>query len=163
MYFHKEELMKRLLPLTLLVLMAAPSWASIESLGSVGIEASDKTGCHLSDGEKPIGNTIGLMVDAYGNHPKLENETILKIINIAIEAGCNIDETNPLGLSPLNSAILLNHPILVKLLLEHGANPRLKIFSPKKVINGKNSFDLYKLLKAKKDMSAIGNILVGYQ
>jgi hypothetical protein len=38
------------------------------------------------------------------------------------------------------SAILLNHPSLVQLLLSHGANPHLKIESSKTLIDGKDSF-----------------------
>jgi hypothetical protein len=102
------------------------SWASADSLRSVGMETSDKTGCRLSDGKSVVGSTIHLMVDAYRNHPKLKDETILEIITTAIKAGCDIHEASPSGLSPLNSAILLNHPVLVSLFLENGANPTLK-------------------------------------
>lgn len=147
----------------ILAVWMASSWASADSLRSVGIETSDKTGCALSDGKTVIGSTIHLMVDAYGNHPKLKDETILEIITTAIMAGCNLHETNPSGLSPLNSAILLNQPVLVRLFLESGANPNLRISGSKAFMNGKNSFDLYERLKTRKDMAEIGTLLARSQ
>jgi len=147
----------------LLALVTPLSWASPESLKSLGVEASDKTGCYLSDGNKILGSTINLMVDAYEHHPKLSNERIITIIKTAIDAGCNINEVNIIGLSPLNVAIFLNHPILVQLLLDNGADPKLKILSSKKLIDTKDSFELYEFLKERKDMSKIGEILMAYQ
>jgi hypothetical protein len=103
------------------------------------------------------------MVDAYGNHPKLKDETILEIITTAIKGGCDIHEASPSGLSPLNSAILLNQPVLVGLFLESGANPTLKITGSKAFLNGKDSFGLYTFLKTRKDMAEIGRLLARRQ
>jgi len=58
--------------------------------------------------------------------PSLGPETALKIIDVAIGAGCDIDEPDALGLSPLNAAILYNEPVLVRRFLEGGANPYAK-------------------------------------
>lgn len=155
--------MNKLILITFLTIAASQSLASPESLRSVGIEASGKDSCYLSDGKEVLGATINLMVDAYDDHPKLPNQTIVAVIQTAIDAGCNINEPNAAGLSPLNAAILLNHPALVELLLKHGAKPELKIESPKKFIHGKNSFELYELLKTKKEMSKIGQALATYK
>lgn len=155
--------MNKLWCAAVLAVWMTSSWASTDSLRSVGMEASDKTGCRLSDGKSVVGSTIHLMVDAYGNHPKLKDETILEIITTAIKAGCDIHAASPSGLSPLNSAILLNHPVLVSLFLENGANPSLKIAGSKAFLNGKDSFGLYKLLKTRKDMAEIGRLLARHQ
>ncbi|MFL1466748.1 hypothetical protein [Marinobacter sp. HN1S83] len=155
--------MNKFLVAAFLVLAVSNSWASSESLRSVGIEASGKDGCYLSDGKRVLGPTIGLMVDAYDHHPRLPNETIEAVIQTAIDAGCNLNEQNSAGLSPLNSAILLNHSKLVQLLLSNGANPNLEIESSKKFIDGKDSFALYEFLKARKEMSYIGEVLAGYR
>ncbi|WP_199930445.1 hypothetical protein [Sedimenticola thiotaurini] len=155
--------MKNILLAALLCMAVMHSWASPGSLRSVGLEASGKDGCYLSDGERLVGPTIGLMVDAYDHHPRLPNQVIVAVMQTAIDAGCNLNEPNAVGLSPLNAAILLNHPRLVRLLLRNGANPRLKIESPKEFIDGKDSFGLYEFLKTRKDMSRIGEELAGYR
>lgn len=156
--------MSKFLAAALFALLVSSSWASPESLRSVGIQASGKDGCNLSDEKGVLGPTIGLMVDAYDNHPRLPNETIEAVIQTAIYAGCNINEQNAAGLSPLNSAILLNHPTLVQLLLSNGANPDLKIEGSKKFIDGKDSFALYEFLNARQKMSPyIGEALARYR
>ncbi len=155
--------MKNMLLAALLGMTVMHSWASPGSLRAIGLEASGKDGCYLSDGKKVVGPTIGVMVDAYDQHPRLPNPIAVAIIQTAIDAGCNLHEPNAVGLSPLNVAILLNHPALVELLLSNGANPRLIIESPKKFIDGKDSFGLYELLKTKKDMSRVGEVLAGYR
>lgn len=163
MLYTEGQPVKNFLLTALLAVTTPLSWASTESLKSVGLEAKDKDGCYLSDGNKILGPTIGLMVDAYDHHPKLPNQTITAIIQTAIDAGCSLNEVNAFGLSPLNSAILLNHPVLVKLLLNSGANPKLKISSSRDYIDSKDSFQLYEFLKAKKDMTTIGETLENYR
>lgn len=155
--------MNHFLVLALFAVTVSNGWASTESLRSVGIEASGKDGCYLSDGKSILGPTIGLMVEAYDYHAKLSNETVELVMQAAIDAGCNIDEKNSAGVSPLNSAIILNHSKLVKLLLSNGSNPNLKIESAKKIIDGKDSFALYEFLKVRREMSCIGEILAEYK
>lgn len=155
--------MNKLVAAAFFLITASQSLASPDSLRSVGIETSGKDGCYLSDGKAVLGSTISLMVDAYDHHPKLPNQTIVAVIQKAIDAGCNINEPNAAGLSPLNSAILLNHSELVRLLLSNGANPRFKIISSKKFIDGKDSFELYEFLKTKKEMTEVGEVLAGYK
>ncbi|WP_413043848.1 hypothetical protein [Pseudomonas sp. YJ42] len=52
------------------------------------------------------------------------------------------------GLSPLNAAIHYNEPVLVRRFLDGGADPYAKITNPK-LLNGKSSFELLELLKAR--------------
>lgn len=155
--------MNKFIVIAFLAFTASQSLASPESLRSVGIETSGKDGCYLSNGKAILGTTIGLMVDAYDDHPKLSNETIVTVIQTAIDAGCDINEPNNAGLTPLNAAILLNHSVLVELLLKHGARPELKIESQKKFIHGKNSFELYEFLKTKREMPKVGQALARYK
>ncbi|WP_226865501.1 hypothetical protein, partial [Microbulbifer taiwanensis] len=63
--------MSKFLIVAILALNISHTWASVESLRSVGIETSGENGCYLSNGKSVLGPTIGMMVDAYENHPKL--------------------------------------------------------------------------------------------
>lgn len=116
-----------------------------------GLQLTDDTGCYVSDGEF-VTPTIVLMTGAY-NRPALDNGQVLGIINTAIAAGCRIDETDEMGMSPLNAAILYNEPELVALFLQNGADPYLKISSAKPSIDQLNSFEFLELLS--KSMPAI--------
>lgn len=116
-----------------------------------GLQLTDDTGCYVSDGDS-VTPTIVLMTGAY-NRPALDNGQVLGIINTAIAAGCRIDETDEMGMSPLNAAILYNEPELVALFLQNGADPYLKISSAKPSIDQLNSFEFLELLS--KSMPAI--------
>lgn len=155
--------MKKLIVVVFLIITTQQCWASPESLRSVSIDASGKDGCYLSDGKQVLGSTIGLMVEAYNHHPKLPNQTIESVIQTAIDAGCNLNEKNNSGLSSLNAAILINEPKMVELLLSNGADPKLKIESSKKWVDGKDSFELYEFLKSRKDMAEMGKVLAQYR
>ncbi|VXC48738.1 conserved exported hypothetical protein [Pseudomonas sp. 9Ag] len=130
------------------VLALAIGTASSTSLAAVGLRTTDATGCHLTDGRGFEAPTIVLMAGAF-REPSLGPETALKIIDVAIGAGCDIDEPDALGLSPSNAAILYNEPVLVRRFLEGGANPYAKIISQKKLLNGNNSFEFLELLEAR--------------
>lgn len=131
--------MKKILCGFLIGLVLPVSHASEGSLKSVGIQAADSSGCYLSDGKKVLGPTIALMVEAYDNHPKLPNSVIVQVIEVAIKSGCDVEEPNNTGLSPLNASILYNSPELAKLLINHGADPKKAIVSKRTAINGLNS------------------------
>lgn len=124
--------MNKLMIVVFFSIAGSQSFASPGSLRSVGLETVGKDGCYLSDGKTELGSTIGLMVEAYDHHLKLPNQSIIAVMQTAINEGCNINEPNAAGLSPLNAAIVLNHSELVNLLLKNGANPRIKIVSAKK-------------------------------
>lgn len=68
-------------------------------LASMGLRTTDATGCHLTDGRGFEAPTIVLMTGAY-REPFLQSDTALEIIEVAIAAGCDIDEPDALGLSP---------------------------------------------------------------
>lgn len=135
-------------PSIALVAILAAGSACAEPANPLGLHTTDASGCRLSDGRGFEAPTIVLMAGAYD---KLlpEAAVALKVINEAIEAGCDIDEPDELGFSPLNAAILYNEPVLVERFLRAGADPHRKIVSPRASINGLDSFEFLHLLETK--------------
>lgn len=130
----------------LATLAVGSAWA--EPTNPLGLRTIDARGCHLTDGRGFEAPTIVLMAGAYD---KLlpDAAVALKVIDVAIEAGCDIDEPDELGFSPLNAAILYNEPVLVERFLRAGADPRRKIVCPRASINGLDSFEFLHLLETK--------------
>ncbi|MDH2432554.1 hypothetical protein QCD60_08245 [Pokkaliibacter sp. MBI-7] len=135
-----------LIPL-LLALSAATAQADDIDLKSLGLTMVDKNGCRLSDGSVEI-STINLMTAAY-DEPGLSRESVVRVIKKAIDVGCDVNEPDQIGVSPLNAAILYNQPELVSLFLSHGANAKAKMVSPKASINGLDSCGFLNLLEGK--------------
>lgn len=127
-------------------LAVGTAWSA--PLASMRLRTTDATGCRLTDGRGFEAPTIVLMAGAY-REPSLKPDIALKIIDVAIAAGCDIDEPDALGLSPLNAAVLYNEQVLVKRFLDGGANPYVKIASQKQMLNGKNSFEFLELLETR--------------
>lgn len=109
-----------------------------------GLRATDETGCYLTDGSF-IGPTIVLAAGLY-HEPGFPKDRALKIIDVALSSGCNIEEPDETGSTPLVASIIYNEPELAEFLLEKGANPYLKISSRKKYLNGLNSFEITEFL-----------------
>ncbi|AEF21121.1 hypothetical protein [Pseudomonas fulva] len=125
-----------------------------------GLQPMDERGCVLGNAGMQA-PTLTLMAAAYGES-EARKDMALKQMKQALEAGCPVDEPDQMGLSALNGAILYDEPVLVKLLLEHGANPKRKIVSPKTTLNGLDSFAFLDLLDkrdGKRDRKAIRNLL----
>ncbi|WP_155952561.1 hypothetical protein [Pseudomonas sp. URMO17WK12:I4] len=125
-----------------------------------GLQPMDERGCVLGNAGMQA-PTLTLMAAAYGES-EARKDLALKQMKQALEAGCPVDEPDQMGLSALNGAILYDEPVLVKLLLEHGANPKRKIVSPKTTLNGLDSFAFLDLLDkrdGKRDRKAIRNLL----
>ena len=114
----------------------------------LGLRTTDANGCHLTDGRGFEAPTIVLMAGAYDKR-LLDAAVVLEVIDVAIKAGCDIDEPDELGFSPLNAAILYNEPVLVERFLNAGADPHRKIASPRASINGLDSFEFLHLLETK--------------
>ena len=153
--------MKELL-LVILTVLSGALYASESSMRNAGLETTDESGCYMTDG-KSIFPTINSMVAAYGNK-SVKNEIVLKIIDVAVKAGCDIHAPDAAGLSPLNQAILYNEPKLVSLLLGYGAEPDRKILSKKKYLNGLSSYEFLQLLiEEKKDRVKIKKILDSFR
>lgn len=129
-----------------------------------GLQAMDERGCVLGNASMQA-PTLTLMAAAY-SEAEARKEMALAQMKQALEAGCPVDEPDQMGLSALNGAILYNEPVLVKLLLEQGANPKRKIVSPKTTLNGLDSFAFLDLLDkrdGKRDRKAIGNLLKAHR
>lgn len=142
-------------------LLSCDGWA--ESLASFGLRTTDASGCRLTDGRGFEAPTIVLMAGAYDKLTQ-EAAVVLKVIDTAIASGCDVDEADELGLSPLNAAILYNEPILVERFLQAGADPQRRIVSTKASINGLDSFEFLRLLESKapsQDRTAVRRRLEG--
>lgn len=142
-------------------LLTGNAWS--DSLASFGLRTKDKNPCRLTDGRGFEAPTIVLMAGAYDKLTQ-EAAVVLKVIDTAIASGCDVDEADELGLSPLNAAILYNEPILVERFLQAGADPQRRIVSTKASINGLDSFEFLRLLESKapsQDRTAVRRRLEG--
>lgn len=110
------------------------------------VKTIDGRGCvmRITDGKETlIRPTLNFVNVSYGESKFISNEKLLRIAQIALAVGCPVNDfADEFGLSHLNTAILFNHPELVKLLLAHGADPHLTIVAPGKSWNGKDSYGL---------------------
>ncbi len=105
---------------------------------------SDKEKCVVTLGNKSSPAVVHF-VSGYGLKG-IDNEAILKELKSAIKRGCSISAPDNAGVSPLNAAIMFEHPKLVEYLLQKGADPNNRISSHRKSINGMNSFEFIDLL-----------------
>ncbi|KAB0551076.1 hypothetical protein F7R01_07720 [Pseudomonas argentinensis] len=129
-----------------------------------GLQVMDERGCVLGNAGMQA-PTLTLMAAAYGES-EARKDMALAQMKQALEAGCPVDEPDQMGLSALNGAILYNEPVLVKLLLDHGADPKRKIVSPKTTLNGLDSLGFLNVLDkrdGKRDRKAIGNLLKAHR
>ena len=136
-----------------------------DSLASFGLRTKDKNACRLIDGKDFEAPTIVLMAGAYDKLSR-EKVVVLKVIDTAINAGCDIDEPDELGFSPLNAAILYNEPVLVERFLQAGADPYRRIVSSKTSIDGLDAFEFLHMLITKapsQDRTALRAILDRYR
>ncbi|MAL02677.1 MAG: hypothetical protein CL625_00145 [Arenimonas sp.] len=144
-------------------LLTNNAWS--DSLASFGLRTKDKNPCRLTDGRGFEAPTIVLMAGAYDKLSK-DKVVVLEVIDAAINAGCDIDEPDELGLSPLNAAILYNEPALVERFLRAGADPYRKIVSSRTSIDGLDAFEFLHMLMTKvpsQDRTALRAVLDRYQ
>lgn len=156
--------MWRIVSLLVTVLVAEVCIAAANIDLPYELKATDHTGCYITDGHGTW-PTIGMMVAFYDN-PESINQTAVNALKAAIGNGCDINEPDKIGLSPLNASILFNQPILVAILLESGANPEKIIVSRKEKLNGLNTFSFLDLLiesDSQKDRRRIKNMLAPYK
>lgn len=144
-------------------LLGGNAWC--DSLASFGLRTKDKNPCRLTDGRGFEAPTIVLMTGAYDKLSK-DKVAVLKVIDTAINAGCDIDEPDELGLSPLNAAILYNEPVLVEHFLQAGADPYRRIVSSRASIDGLDAFEFLHMLMNKvpnQDRTPLRAVLERYQ
>ncbi len=134
------------LAIVVCALLSGNAWS--DSLASFGLRTKDKNPCRLTDGRGFEAPTIVLMTGAYDKLSK-DKIALLKVIDTAINAGCDIDEPDELGLSPLNAAILYNEPALVERFLQAGADPYRRIVSSRASIDGLDAFEFLHRLMTK--------------
>jgi hypothetical protein len=71
---------------------------------------------------------IGMLTAAYGT-PDSEVEHVREAIRLLVRQGCDINQYNAAGLTPLHNAVLFRQPALLRFLLEQGADPRLRVIA----------------------------------
>lgn len=146
----------------LLLCMLAGAAQAEDLYRDFGLQAMDERGCVLGNANVQA-PTLTLMAAAYGESEERKGMALAQMKK-ALEAGCPVDEPDQVGLSALNGAILYGEPELVAMLLEHDADPRRKIVSPKSTISGLDSFaflDMLETRDGKRDRSAIRALLEG--
>lgn len=151
------------LAIVVCALLSGNAWS--DSLVSFGLRTKDKNPCRLTDGRGFEAPTIVLMTGAYDKLSK-DKVAVLKVIDTAINAGCDIDEPDELGFSPLNAAILYNEPALVEHFLQAGADPYRKIVSSRASIDGLDAFEFLQMLMNKapsQDRAALRTVLDQYR
>ena len=144
-------------------LLTNNAWS--DSLASFGLRTKDKNPCRLTDGRGFEAPTIVLMTGAYDKLSK-DKVAVLKVIDTAINAGCDIDEPDELGFSPINPAIHNNQPPQVEHILQAGADPYRRIVSSRASIDGLDAFEFLHLLMNKvpnQDRTPLRAVLERYQ
>jgi len=144
-------------------LLGSNAWS--DSLASFGLRTKDKNPCRLTDGRGFEAPTIVLMTGAYDKLSK-DKVAVLIVIDTAINAGCDIDEPDELGFSPLNAAILYNEPVLVERFLQAGADPYRRIVSSRASIDGLDAFEFLHMLMNKapsQDRAGLRTVLDQYR
>lgn len=129
------------------------------------IKALDARGCTLqvTNGSTVLVRpTLNFVNISYDEPNFISKDHLLRMARAALKAGCPVNDfVDESGLSHLNAAILFNRADLVQLLLEHGADPTLRIASPGRSLDGMDSYALLdKLMKSQgKDRSAVKRLL----
>lgn len=77
---------------------------------------------HLQDSPE---TPIGLLVAAYGRVDR-DNARIQSLIRLMVGLGCDVNQYNASGLTPVHNAVLFRQPELLQFLLEQGADPLLR-------------------------------------
>lgn len=69
---------------------------------------------------------VGLAAAAYGS-AGVEPGNVRETIRLLVRLGCDINQYSAIGLTPLHGAIVGRQPGLLRVLLEEGADPRLRV------------------------------------
>ncbi len=88
---------------------------------------------------------IALTASAY-DIPAYDKQETLNLISAFLAHGCSIEEPDSAGTSPVNVAVLLAEPDLLRFMLKAGANPSVKISGSRPWTNGNNSVEFAELL-----------------
>ena len=109
------------------------------------MQYADEQRCFIIAGDE-VRPVMPLLVSSDGL-PDVVHDHVLAALDDALVRGCDINQPDLLGLSPLNTAILQGNIALVRYLVEHGADPTLPISSAKnEEIDGLNSAGLLDIL-----------------
>ncbi|MGH8560369.1 MAG: ankyrin repeat domain-containing protein, partial [Nevskiales bacterium] len=107
---------------------------------------------------------VGLLTAAYGDSTS-DTSRVLDVIRLLVKQGCDIDQYNASGLTPLHNAVLFRQPDLLRFLLEQQADPLLRIIaipgkSPGRTLANLDAYGLALTLRVKfPDDVAVDEIL----
>lgn len=88
---------------------------------------------------------LSWLMALYGE-PDFNNEHILTAMQLMIDNGCDIDDHQHAGMSPLHEAILLKHDEVIRFLLLNGADKNNLINRPGRKSDQLNSIEFAHLL-----------------
>lgn len=69
---------------------------------------------------------VGLAAAAFDLHGS-DRERVRETIALLVQQGCDVNQYSAAGLTPLHGAIIGRSPDLLRILLEQGADPRLRV------------------------------------
>ena len=108
------------------------------------MQYADEQGFFVINGDE-VRPVMPLLVSSDGL-PDVAHDHVIAALDDALARGCDINQPDLTGLSPLNTAILQSNVKLVRYLVEHGADPALSISSSSEDISGLDSNGLLDVL-----------------
>lgn len=108
------------------------------------MQYADEQGCFIINGDE-VRPVMPLLVSSDGL-PDVAHEHVIAALDDALARGCDINQPDLTGLSPLNTAIVQSNVTLVRYLIEHDADPALLISSASGDISGLDSHGLLDVL-----------------
>ncbi|MFQ3231599.1 hypothetical protein [Reinekea sp.] len=96
---------------------------------------------------------LSWLMALYGE-PDFNNENVLTAMQVMIDNGCDIDDHQHAGMSPLHEAILLKHDKVIEFLLLNGADKKDLINRPGQKSDQLNAIEFAHLLYETTGMNA---------
>ena len=147
--FYKQRLVKgAALIVTMMVansLMAQGTTSNTAApQAMLDMQYADELGCFIIHGDE-VRPVMPLLVSSDGL-PDVVHDHVVAALDDALARGCDINQSDLNGLSPLNTAILQSNVALVTYLIEHGADAAAPISSMSEEIDGLDSLGLLDIL-----------------
>jgi hypothetical protein len=96
---------------------AAIAWPAYRDLEQIG---------HCPNLADSPESPVGLLAAAYGG-PDSDAQRVRDAILLLVKQGCDINQYSAVGLTPLHGAVIGRQPDLLRILLEQGADPMLRV------------------------------------
>lgn len=105
-----------------------------------GVRAAASSGECLVKHEGHLEPAVALTAASY-DLPTLDQQEVRDLLATFLAHGCSIEAPDRQGMSPVNVAVLLAEPDLLRYLLKAGADPTVRIAGSRPWANGKNSLE----------------------